>query len=106
MNERIHPILMELRTGLEQLYDDRLVGVIVFGSQARGDATSESDIDVLVVLRPPVDPSAERTRTIDLIARLCLEHNVVIGCIFVDEPRYYRKSGPFLRNVWHEGLTL
>ncbi len=44
------PILSKLKAGLEDLYGDRLAGVILFGSQARGDATENSDIEVMVVL--------------------------------------------------------
>lgn len=31
-------------------FDDRLVGLVVYGSYARGDATPASDVDVLVVV--------------------------------------------------------
>ena len=40
------------------LFQNNLLAVIVFGSRARGDFTSESDLDVLIVL----DQSAEVTR--------------------------------------------
>jgi len=32
------------------LFDDQLVGVLVYGSYARGDATPSSDVDLLVVI--------------------------------------------------------
>ncbi|MCE2977505.1 MAG: nucleotidyltransferase domain-containing protein [Pseudanabaena sp. CoA8_M7] len=33
-----------------KLYGDRLFSLILFGSHAKGEATSESDIDVMAVL--------------------------------------------------------
>jgi predicted nucleotidyltransferase len=47
MNERLAIILNELRRALETIYGERLEQVILFGSQARGDAQFGSDIDVL-----------------------------------------------------------
>jgi len=36
---------------LRQRYGDDLLRVVLFGSKARGDFDTESDVDVLVVLR-------------------------------------------------------
>ena len=56
MNPRLKAILTELRSRLESLYGDRLVKLILYGSQARGDAEPDSDIDVLVVRQGAVIP--------------------------------------------------
>jgi predicted nucleotidyltransferase len=42
------------------LFEDRLVGVLAYGSYARGDAAPSSDVDLLVV----VDPSIPLTRAL------------------------------------------
>ena len=62
-HREILTILMPLRNYLHQEYRERLDRIILFGSQARGDATAESDIDVLIVLQDPVDISLELNRT-------------------------------------------
>jgi predicted nucleotidyltransferase len=49
MNDNLTTILAELRRRFEVLYGVRLVKMMLFGSQARGDAEPGSDIDVLVV---------------------------------------------------------
>ena len=41
-------LLNSLRDYLQQEYQERLDRVILFGSQARGDAKSESDVDILM----------------------------------------------------------
>jgi uncharacterized protein len=41
--------------------------VIVFGSYARGDATEDSDLDLLVVEREIPDPTAEYLRLRDVV---------------------------------------
>ncbi|MBI2876273.1 MAG: nucleotidyltransferase domain-containing protein [Candidatus Tectomicrobia bacterium] len=55
MSAEIHAVLTELRRRFELLYD----------SQARGDAKTGSDIDVLVVLRSTVSPCEEIAKTIN-----------------------------------------
>ncbi|MBD2777394.1 nucleotidyltransferase domain-containing protein [Iningainema sp. BLCCT55] len=40
MNEKLQVILRQLRTRFEEIYGDRLVKMVLFGSQARGDAQS------------------------------------------------------------------
>jgi uncharacterized protein len=63
-------ILAQLRAGLEALYGPRLVHLLLYGSQERGEATAESDIDVLVVLQGSVAPGAEIARVGELTASL------------------------------------
>ena len=68
MNIHLQPILTRLKKELTDLYGDRLQHLTLFGSQARGDAEPGSDIDVLVVLKSPVNPGEEIKRTGKAIA--------------------------------------
>ncbi len=106
MNQPLNPILLELRREFEVLYGKRLAQMILFGSQARGDAVAGSDIDVLVVLRGQVDAGAEIARTGQIIADLSLRENVVIACVFMSEDRFLCRNGPLLRNVRREGVPV
>ena len=106
MNGTLREILSQLRAGLEALYGPRLLHLILYGSQARGEATVESDIDVLVVLQGPVDPGAEIARAGLLTASLSLQYNVVISCAFVAEERFRSERSPFFLNVHREGVPV
>lgn len=106
MTEKLAAILAELRQRLEELYGPRLVRLVLFGSQARGDAEPGSDIDVLVVLRGPVSLGSEVERTSHLRAELSLRYNEVISCIYMDEERFRIRNGPLLRNVRKEGIAV
>jgi len=55
--------LLQSRSHFEEIYGDRLVKMVLFGSQARGEADADSDIDVLVVLKGEVNPGEEIKRT-------------------------------------------
>ena len=52
MSQKIanHEVLTRYRDALLARFPDQLQRLILFGSQARGDATAGSDIDVLVVV--------------------------------------------------------
>jgi len=106
MHSTLGEILAQLRAGLEVLYGPRLVHLLLYGSQARGEATVESDIDVLVVLQGSVDPGAEIARAGKLTASLSLQYNVVISCAFVAEERFRSERSPFLLNVHREGVPV
>jgi predicted nucleotidyltransferase len=104
MNGTAAAILGELGSRLRAIYGSRLVRMVLFGSQARGSADSESDIDVLVVLKGPVRPGAEISRTGTVTAALSLHHDVVISCTFVSEERFLTEQSPLLLNARREGV--
>ena len=106
LNPQTQTIVTELRMRLTALYGDRLVRLVLYGSQARGDAETESDIDVLVVLKEPVSAPKEIARTSELKAEICLKHDVVVSCVYVSETRYENEQSPLLMNVRREGIPL
>ena len=46
----ISKLLKELKEGLNRLYGERLKGLYLYGSYARGDYKEGSDLDILLVL--------------------------------------------------------
>ncbi len=106
MRPTLSPILSELKQRLSEHYGDRLERLVLFGSQARGDAELGSDIDVLVVLRDKTNPYEEIDRTIDIVSDLSLAHDVVLQCVYVSADRLVREMSPLLMNVRREGVAL
>ncbi|MCA9997743.1 MAG: nucleotidyltransferase domain-containing protein [Anaerolineales bacterium] len=106
-NTHLTIVLAELRREFSQLYGSRLVELILYGSQARGEAAPDSDIDVMVVLSGEVDPWVEIERGGKITAALSLKHDVVISCVYMPTNRFMNdKHSPLLRNVRREGIKL
>lgn len=103
---RASPLLCELKEGFAGLYGERLASIILFGSQARGDAGEDSDIDILVVLRGEVSPGEEIERGGDLTAALSLRYNTLISTLYASEIAFEARREPIFENVRREGIAL
>jgi predicted nucleotidyltransferase len=96
-------ILAELADGLRARLGDRFAGLWLYGSQARGDAGPESDIDLILLLRGMERPGREIDRIVDLLAELNLKYQVLISVLPVEESALPKLPGAFWRNVRREG---
>jgi predicted nucleotidyltransferase len=99
-------ILSEFRQELKNLYGDRLIKLVLYGSQVRGEAKEDSDIDILVVLKDSINPYQEINKTSHFIANLCLKYDVVISRHFISAQKFNSDDTPFLCNIRKDGLSI
>ena len=106
MPPKIQKLLRELKQGLIRLYGERLKGVYLYGSYARGDFQEGSDLDVLVVLDEFERAPIELDRTSDLFCDLSLNYEVTVSLMFMREKDWLTADKPLLRNVRVEGVLV
>jgi len=106
MTESLNTLLQEARKLLADVYGNRLNKVILFGSQARGDSSPASDIDLMIILDGSVHVGEEIARTGALTANLSLKYDASISCLFVSADRYKKEQSPLLLNVRREGVAV
>ncbi len=104
--EKLRMVLKRLRTGISEILGERLDRIYLYGSHARGEARSDSDIDVIIILRGDFDYGEMLDKTIDLVADLSLEFDVVISRAFVSKDRYQHEMTPFYMNVRREAVPV
>lgn len=98
-------ILKELSAVLRARYQDRFLNLLVYGSEARGEAGPHSDIDVLLILSDVAKSSREVDRIADILADFNLRYGVLLSVLPVAQEKFNKAEGPFWRNVRREGIA-
>ena len=103
---KLKEILAKLKKHLESVYGERLVLLVLFGSQARKNATPHSDIDVMIVLAEEVDIPQENKRLSEFVAAPCLEYDVLITHVWAGLQDWETRQNPLLINIRREGVAV
>jgi predicted nucleotidyltransferase len=97
-------IAAQLRSELEKIYSSRLKGVYLFGSAARDQLTSDSDIDIAIILDEIQSRFEEHERTSEVSTKLSLKHDRLISFFFVNERDFENGRFAVHRAIKREGI--
>lgn len=100
----VEQVVRQYRQRVEQELNTS-VQVILFGSHARGDATPDSDVDVLVIL--PEWRASLVEKLIDIAWQVSLEQEIVLSVTpLAAEQLPLMQASPFFRAVQQEGIPV
>lgn len=106
MDVRVRDLLSDLKERLQTLYGDRLDAVVLYGSHARGEASSDSDVDVMVVLNGDVNPVEEIEHTSEAAYDVSLSYDRTVTILPVSASVFTSEPTSFLDTVRREGVQI
>lgn len=99
LNETYHRCQNVFPSGIQDAY--------LYGSYARGDFDSESDVDILLTVDIlPTELSAYRNRIAAISSELSLAHDITVSISVkpLEQFRRYSEVLPYYKNVLREGI--
>lgn len=93
-----------MKRRLSKAYGRRLRGIVLYGSEARGTARADSDIDVLVLLAGPIDYGRDLRTNIDALYDLVIDLERPISAKPIDVAAYDAAEHPLYQIAKAEGV--
>jgi predicted nucleotidyltransferase len=99
--------MQELKDLLLKTFPQEIEQVIVFGSQVTGQATEDSDYDVLVIVNHDYDWRFKH-QIYDVTWEIDFKHDILtdVKIISLPELQTLRGKQPFIQNALHTGIVL
>lgn len=107
--KKIKNILDEFIIGVQKILDKRLKKIILYGSYARGDYNTHSDIDIMILTDlNDVEIPKYRSEIASFAYDIELENDIIISPVIknIDSYNYWLEVQPFYQNVQSEGVVL
>jgi predicted nucleotidyltransferase len=107
LTDRERQVAREFVDKVRQRFDGQLIAAILFGSRARGEAESDADMDVLVVMAS-ADPEVRREIRY-LAAEVWLAHDIYLSTRVWSQARWRQQQERqtlLFQNIYRDGISL
>lgn len=98
--------LQQIRPNLQAAFPDRFRGVLLYGSEARGAAREDSDLDLLVLLDGPLRLGRDLETIVQALYPVQLELDRVIHALPVTIASFEAAEYGLYREAKREGVLL
>ena len=108
-NDIVPDLSKSVAEAIKGIVGDRLRGIVLFGSYARGDYDAESDVDFFVIIDCPAGELSRYSEELCFPAsRLSLKYGVSVSISVADLHSFsrYKRHLPFYENIEREGIRI
>lgn len=105
-NIQLDLITKQMKECYYSIYGNDIVGIFLYGSYARGDFSTDSDIDIAaIVVGERLELQEKLKKVWDISAEISLENDIIVSPAVIpyDEFNKYKQTLPYYRNIWEEG---
>lgn len=95
-------IIAEINASLKSRYAD-FHGIYLFGSRARGDFNSSSDLDLAIIFKRKIDPNL-KTEISHLMANFMIKHDIIIDNPVFSYSDIISPKIPLTENIQLQGV--
>ena len=104
--KEIEHLFPKIKNYIGEIFKDRLQAVILYGSFANNQATSDSDIDIAVILKDGQPANEELQKINDFISDLGLETNELISILPICAKEIQNSNWPLYSSLQENGIRL
>ena len=104
--KEILPVLQKYKTDIQKLYGNQFEKLILYGSYARGNQHSESDIDLLLIINKMDTPYKEVDKMSELTYNYMLDYDMFFSVVPTTADKFNNMANPLYYNVKKEGISL
>ncbi len=102
---KIDPLASKFAQVIRDKLGNKIEKIILFGSHSRGEATTESDYDFLLLVKNR--NRSLRETVLDIEADMLDKHNKLFTSVIYDSKQWnFSKFTPFGKNVAQEGIDI
>ena len=105
----LNSILQKLTQIYRSVYGENLVQVILYGSYARGDYHTDSDVDDVAIVHGDRKTLQQQLKKVwDSSCELELEYDTILSPTVIpyEEFKQYQTVLPYYRNISQEGVVI